>query len=348
MRTSPKRTEPLSAEETRLLVDRLKAVSDTALPLASGLRSAASELRDGRLRAKMGQLADRIERGELTERTLRDELLECPPSLKGILAAALHSGRMSEVLGEYIEHQRLRRELVAALRTAVAYPIVLFLLCLALITLYSLFVLPDVQTAARLFTWNADPQHFLQWWSENGIWLLLTVLGAAAACLLLARLLLRRAQWQRLKKSIPLLGPLYHWTGLLEWSGMLRLLLSHGIPLAAALRWSSEGCSDAAIQQYGDRLAQEMEQGQSLSARLDAIRSMPGTLALLVRWGERTDQLPEALAAVCDYLEERARLHVVLLRLILPPITFTLVAVVLLVLFGSLFNTVLAGLDWLR
>ncbi len=336
MRFGTHKSKELTAEEARLLVERLAAISDANLPLASGLRSAATEMPSNRLRAAMRQLADRVEQGESMEEVLRDQLQYCDAGLRGAIAAALSSGQIGDVLGRYIEQQQTRRALAQAVRGMLAYPILLLTMCLALAVLFSIFVMPDFANSMSSLSLSTSwLMRMMQWWGQTGVWYLLAGMGSAAVFVVVLRLWAGAARWQRLKERIPLLGPLFQWMGILEWSRMTSLLLNQNIPLAQAAEWAAQGASDAAIRRDGARLAAGIEQGKGLADVLKSECCMPGTLKLMVGWGEQTDQLPAALATAADYFEDRVRLRLALLRIIVPAIVFTIVALVATLLFGA-------------
>jgi type II secretory pathway component PulF len=123
---------------------------------------------------------------------------------------------------------------------------------------------------------------------------------------------------------------------------MVGLLLDYRIPLSQAISWASAGSPNADLRQFGAQLAAGVEGGCSLSSLLESRRSMAGTLAMMVQWGEHVDALPSALATAADYFEDRARLRIACLRVAVPPVVFVLVATV-----GVLLFSVVLSAFWL-
>ena len=82
--------------------------------------------------------------------------------------------------------------------------------------------------------------------------------------------------------------------------------------------------------------AGEVEQGQPLEACVSGSPFFPASLAPFIRWGERADNLTEALRIAGDIYEDRARLQADLVKNVLPPIVFLLAATCVMVFMGSI------------
>ena len=143
----------------------------------------------------------------------------------------------------------------------------------------------------------------------------------------------RRRSWLA---AMPVLGPLWHWLGLLEWLGLLRALVQNQVSLFEALRLAGEGISDAHVAQLSRTLADGVARGRSLSEAMATQRAMPRSLVPLVRWGEQIGALPESLEVSSELLEERVRLRTLWLRMALPPLVFIGVGGALLWMFAVL------------
>ncbi len=341
MRFGTHKSKDLTAEEARLLVEWLVAISSASLPLASGLRSAATEMPSERLRTVVQQLADRVQQGEGLADVLREQLQYCDPSLSGAIAAALDSGQISEVLGQYIQQQRTRSELRHAVRGVLAYPLLLLTVCFAVVVSLSIFVMPGLaDTISNITWWSSARAQMMAWWGQTGVWYLFVATSVLVVFAMVFRWRAGAAKWQRVKRRIPLLGPLFQWLGIVEWARSVSLLLGHQVPLSQAIRWATQGSADPAMRHDAALLGAGLDQGQSLASVLETDRHLPRMLALLVRWGEQTEQLPAALTAAADYFEDRVRLRLSMLRIIVPAIVFTVVALMVTLLFASFVDTI--------
>ena len=68
----------------------------------------------------------------------------------------------------------------------------------------------------------------------------------------------------------------------------------------------------------------------------------PAFLVPLIRWGEETGTLADALGAGREMLEERVRMRSLLLQMALPPVLFIAIGCLVLFLVGAMFMPMLS------
>lgn len=331
----------LSPEDVRELVERAAAISDTALPLASGLRAAASEVSSRRLRRAMQQLATRVDRGESWSELLQEQMQWCPEDLRGTLLAARASGRADEVLSQYVKLRAIRRDLVLSIRSALAYPAWLMLFAAILLVAFSLSVLPELDSL--LYEWQSrtvGAVQFIRWWTRSGVWWCLKLVPIALVAIIVCRWAMGAPRWRRILYRIPLVGPLWQWLGVVEWSRLLSSFVSYNLPLPESVRWASVGSLDANIRESGLELAHAMEAGESLSQTMERQHRWPTMLPALLRSAQDRHDLPSGLAQAAAYFEERLQMRLALVRTVVPPLLFALVGTGIIFVFGSMLTLV--------
>jgi type II secretory pathway component PulF len=150
-----------------------------------------------------------------------------------------------------------------------------------------------------------------------------------------------------LLSKIPLFGPLWEWSGVAEMTRLLAMLMQQQVPLPRALRLATDGIRDANVRQVCQALAERTEQGQPLSDILSQERRLPALLAAIVRSGEQSGSLPDAFGVASEIYEGRVMLRALVLRTILPPLAFLLVAIAMVFIIGSLLTPMLSLLNGL-
>ncbi|MCO6458101.1 MAG: type II secretion system F family protein [Pirellulaceae bacterium] len=331
------RSESDALQATRQLADLTRA----GLPLSEGLRAAADELGSGRLSRMFRQMARDSESGQPLEEILHRNQQRLPPHIVGLVQAARRTGHLEQALTRVLEQQLRLRELSRRVTAALTYPV--FVLGSAVVLLMLLQLLLLGQLTALVADLELADDHFvfvtrmLVWWHEGGSYL---VGGAVVVLLVLAlliRLVLGRAVWRRMLATIPLLGPIWHWAGVAQWSRLLGLLVEQQIPLPDALRLAASGSFDANVAEVSRQLASGADQGRLLSEMLASTYRLPASLVPLVRWGEQSGDLAGALNGAADMFEGRLRLRSGLLRLVLPPMALLLIAAGVALLMAALF-----------
>lgn len=315
--------QALNNREAEALLEHVADVATAGLPLAAGLRAAAAESSSRRLTAELRHLAGELDRGRSLEEVLTLRKGRYARCVGGLIRAGVRSGKLGVVLLELVDHQRRMRELTRSLRSALAYPTLLLILTLVLgWFLDQAFVGPMVAmlTSFRLKVPAATA--VVMWAHECGIaWLFLAGLASIIG-LVFFRLTAFGARSQRVLATVPLIGALWHWSGVAELTRLLAVLLEQDVPLPEALQLAAAGVRDANLREFSGQLAQGVQQGRSLTALLATTHRLPASLGPVLAWGERSGQLAEAFRVAGDMFEGRVRLRAELLRSILPFVLF--------------------------
>src|SRR5690606_13259676 len=117
--------DELTAAEARELAEQLSGLTEAGLPLHSGLRAAAEEVRDGPLRRALLDLAGRLESGLPPEEALEQAGPRLPGHLRGLVLAAARSGDLGNVLGEFVRYAHAGAAMRRHLWLGIAYPLML-------------------------------------------------------------------------------------------------------------------------------------------------------------------------------------------------------------------------------
>ena len=318
---------PLSATQAEAVLTRAGQIASAGMPLAAGLRAAADEADSFSVARGLRRLAANLDRGESLGAILAGARL--PANLAGLLQAAQRTGHFGAVLAEWMENRRAARQHWRSIQAAIAYPILVLAMTTAVYVLFLVFVVrPFGEMYAdfelELPTWTL----MLLWTANTGVNVFLAAAASLVLVLIALRLIFGGAGWSWLLTNVPLLGPVWHWTGAAEMLRSLSLLVDHRVPLPEALRLTAGGISDAHIGDQCRALARRVEQGSPLWAALVELRSLPLSIVPLIHWGEKGDALAEALRTAAEMLEGRLRVRSGLLIVILPPAMFVLVGMV--------------------
>lgn len=309
---APAGRDRLSSDEARLFAEQLAGLTRAGLPLHSGLRALAEELTEGALRRTLISLADRLEAGEPLDDALAGLGNRLPSHLRSLVMAGARSGRVGPVLGEFVNYAQIGASLRRALWLGLAYPIMLIGALLLLYVYLAMIVsrgfedifkdfniaLPTV-TVALLKTAHAL--------TEKGLVLVTGPIVVLVLGWLASRLLLDEASRHRLFNLLPLLGPLWRWTALAEFSHYLALLVECEIPLPMAVPLAAEGTRDAELRRASKVVGQEIAEGMSLGRSVSWWHVFPFGFGKLLRWAEGHQSLPETLHMAGEVYEARAR-----------------------------------------
>jgi general secretion pathway protein F len=317
----------LTSEETAELTNQVAELAKAGLPLASGLRALADELPSRRVAAVLHELADQLERGIPLAAALEAQGSRFPSHLRGLLLAGVRSGRLAETFEEFVEIQRNRIEQRHRIWTILAYPLVL----LAMVLGMYVFSVAFVPGFAKVYSdFDADLPSvtvlLLHLASPLMVGVNLAMVGVLiAAAMFLASLRTRAAWAQDLCYGVPVIGPLWRWSRLAEFSRLMGLLLDQEVPLPKALRLSGEGVGDPYLAKGCRRLARMVEDGNSLADSLPQVRQFPASLRPVVQWGQQVPALSSAFRAAAEMYNGRAYVQSTFLEVIALPFVLVIV-----------------------
>jgi type II secretory pathway component PulF len=350
--------ERLSAEETAELAARIAELTKAGLPLGEGLRALAGDIPRRRLRRALGTLADRLDAGMDLAEAL-DAQKGCAPHctphapregtdgstphapreeasvtrsvtstivplhLRGLVLAGLRSGRLAEVLEEYVDLQRSQADMRRRVALSLIYPFVLLAMLTMLAVVVRVYLIEQFARLYGDFGTKLPPltTYFIRSsWSTT--WGLVFLTGAFVAIpILLAAAPGARWLWPLLRR-VPMIGPLLRWSHLAQFSRLMGLLLEQQVPLPDALRLTSDGLRDPDLAYGCRRVADDVDGGRVLYESMAAQRQFPPSLIPVVEWGQRAPALADAFRAAAEMFEGRLRSQGSLLEAILLPIMF--------------------------
>jgi general secretion pathway protein F len=317
---------PLGAAEVAELAARIAELSRAGMPLGDGLRAMAGDLPGRRLPRTLRRLADRFDAGDDLKTSLESQGRRLPGHLVGLMLAGVRSGRLAQVLEEFVELERSRWELRRRVWLALAYPLLLSVMLAALMLFCSIFVVSQFRPLFADF--KMDLPIVTQFFFESvrpGAWV---VMGFAAGCVAVPVLLQftpAPAWLPPLLYAIPLIGPLLRWSRLAQFARLMAVLLEQQVPLPEALRLTAAGLGDAYLARGCREAAGDVEAGRLFWESLAEKRQFPPSLIPLVRWGQLTPALADAFRAAAEMFEGRVVSQEPLLDAVLLPVALLVI-----------------------
>ena len=339
---SPK-SEPAAGRDRLNLVQSVEVVDEVArlaegrTAAGPGLRALAAELGHGRVARAVRRIAAALDAGATIEDGAGRRRDPIPAARPRADSRGARSGRLGEVLEDFVDLERHRIELRRRIRLILAYPGVLVALMVALCVLLGLFVIPPFESIFRDFDTDLPPiTQFVLWLFGTPMWYPL-----GAQLLLFASLYtlwaLPGPVWvKQLCNMAPVVGPLRRWSRLVRFSRLMAILLREEIPLPAALRLTATAMHDANLALGCRRAASDVEAGRPLSESLAVQRQFPDSMIPMIAWADATARSPRRSCAVGEMFEGRAQVQAGMLDILILPFTL-----MLFVLFAGLIVTAL-------
>jgi len=160
----PRLIGELSSDEAIELAAQVAELARAGLPLSGGLRALAEEVGGGRLTRVLGSMADQLDEGATLGEVILAHHDVLPLHIRGLLTAAIKSGRLPEAMHEFVDIQRKRAELRRRVWLALAYPTLLAAMLVGLFVFVLGVVVPEFVAMYRNVDANLPPATALLVW----------------------------------------------------------------------------------------------------------------------------------------------------------------------------------------
>jgi len=276
--------------------------------------------------------------------SLANSLAEYPkafPSLhRATVAAGESAGHLDLVLNRLADFTESQQESAARIKQALIYPVILFVLTVAILAGLLGYVVPDI---VDIF---ADSEQELPWLTTAVIAASDFIVGYGLILLLVAviswfgirRLLALPAVqllWDRRLLGLPIVGKLSRGTNTAQFASTLSILSSSGVPLVEAMRIAGEVLSNTWLRNVVSEATVRVSEGSSLSSALERSAHFPPMMLHMIASGEASGELDEMLSRVARHQQQDADLLMSVLLSLFGPM-------MLIVMGGAVFMIVLA------
>jgi len=300
-------TPKISAKNLTLFTRQLATLNRVS-PLEESLRTITRQTEQETVRAIVAE----VHAGVVEGRRLADSMARAPksfpPLYRAMVAAGESSGTLPTILDRLAALLERQAEIRGKLITALAYPTILAVVALGVVTALMMFVVPQVveqfdnvgQQLPFLTRMVIALSDFLV-----GYWWVMLLAFAAAGFL----------GWRALKDEtlrlafdtwllrIPLLGRLLRDLHAARMARTLGTMVASRLPLLEGLALTGSTIHNRRLKQASDEIVDNIRGGGSLSAAMRRAGVFPPLLTYLAASGEAAGRLDEMLERAADYLE---------------------------------------------
>ena len=290
----------VSAADLSLFTRQLATLVRAGLPLEESLLAVSQQTEKPRIQSIVMGVRARVMEGH----TLANGFTEFPKVFPEIYRATVSAGEQAghldnvlERLADYTESREGMRQKVMA---AMLYPIVLSIMCFAIVCGLMTFVVPKV---VAVFEASKGKLPFItqaligtsDFMRSNGFYL---VIGIGLAIFLFNRWLQNannRRRWHRLQLRLPLVGRLSRGFNTARFTRTFSILSAASVPVLEALRISGEVVTNLPMRDAVADAAARVREGAAIGRSLSVSKLFPPMTIHLISSGESSGQLENML-----------------------------------------------------
>lgn len=309
---------------------QLAAMLRAGLPIVRSLSVLEEEMGDAFFREVIRTVRENLEAGESFSGSLAKFPKVFNKMYVNLVSAGEASGNLDEVLQRLAQYMDNMLRLMRKIRSALAYPAILVLVTIVVVTLLMVKVIPvfeDVYGESKvdlpsLTMMVMETSRFLR---RNLMIIFGGLLAIAITCSWIYRTPPGKKAFHKLFLRIPIIGVLIRKNLLARIGRTLAVLVSAGMPMLSSLQLVKQATGNVLLEEALEKAAKDIERGESLSTGLRASGQFSSMFVQMVSAGEETGKLPEMLANLADFYENEVNVMADTLSTLLEPIFIVIV-----------------------
>jgi type IV pilus assembly protein PilC len=327
---------------------QLSTLINAGLPLVQSLRTVGGQTQNKAFKSVINTIIADVETGSALSIALQKHPRIFNQIFISLVAAGETSGTLDRALERLALQQEKDAEIVAKVKGAMIYPIIVLVVMMAVVGFMIVKVLPQVEV---LYDGIAGAQlplittillaisHALIdfWW----IALIIAVLLGVATSKY-ARTLAGKRVFDKVKMRAWPIGTLFMKLYMARFARTSATLVASGVPLLQVLEITSVAINNVHISESLDRAADKVKGGKALSETLTGDPNFLTLVPDMLRIGEQSGALEAMLEKTADYYEKEVDEAVKSISTIIEPLlmvilgifAFIIVAAVLLPVYG--------------
>ena len=332
---------PLRGGEFAAFNQQLAQLTKAGLPVESGLRLIAREMRNGRLAESVNRVAQELENG-LSLPDAFEKHRKLFPDLYGrLIDAGVRSNNLPAVLFSLGRHMDLMQRLRAAVWRAVSYPLVIMIGIVIVLGFLGVVIVPGFEEIYLDF--SVELPLITQAVFVLAKWILPIVAGLGVLVLLIFVMwsLLRslgkaQAFVDYLMLPIPMIGLVLQRNLIARWCDALKLGIQAGLDLSDSLTLAGDVVGSPLLKRDGQTLIDTLESGQPIEKH-GRLTLAPESVPAAIHLASHRHDLPSLLDNLADIYQQQAELRTTMLQAVLTPILLVAVAMIIGVIVSALF-----------
>jgi len=328
-----RRTAALRGDDFLAFNEQLAQLTAAGLPVEQGLRLIARDLRRGSLRRSVQAVADELDRGTPLEQAFEKHASNFPPLYGMLIKVGVETGNLSGALLNLGRHMQLVARLRETLWRAAAYPLMVLIGMVAVVSFIGLWVVPEYQPIFHDMDVLLPPptellMSLVQWLPAT-----LIALGVLAIGAVVGWSALWGSGWHgwlidRVILRLPLIGAILRRSVTARWCDAAGLAVSAGIDLPRAMTLAGDAVGLGSVGRDSASMARAIESGASIGESA-ALRVLPPSVAATIDLASHRGDLPEALRMLATMHERQAEARLATVSAVLQPLFILVLAFIM-------------------
>ena len=290
----------VSAADLSLLTRQIATLVRSGLPLEEALLAVSEQTEKPRVRSIVMGVRAKVMEGHTLADGLGDFPAVFPELYRATVAAGEQSGHLDTVLERLADYTESREQLRSRTVNAMLYPVMLFIVCVGIVSLLLTFVVPKIvkqfeNSKAELPILTKGLIAISDFFRNWGLLVLAGLVIAIVAFVRWLRDPAARRRFHAFLLRIPLFGKVVRGTNTARFARTFATLTSSAVPVLEALRISGEVVTNLPMRDAVQVAADRVREGAPIGRSLGTSKMFPPMMIHLIASGETSGELETML-----------------------------------------------------
>ncbi len=292
-----------------VMCSQFAIILNAGIPIARTVHLIAEKTSDKPLKKMLLKVGEDVEAGRSVAASFaeRGEKL-LPPTFVETIAAGEQSGNLDKAFQTVHEHFDKQAKMAAKVRSAMAYPLFVLFIAVAVVAVLMIKVVP---TFTAIFdsmggelpgvtkALIAISNFFIKYWM---------ILVAIIAAVIIFYKVYGNTEEGRMNFAkwilkVPILGNIQELNAASEFANTMTTMLASGLPMTRAISITAKTMSNYFMSTETGKLAVKLEEGRGLGQSMREANFMPDILVDMVAVGEETGEMEKTLNTIAKYYD---------------------------------------------
>ncbi len=328
------RLRGISTSELAVTTRQFSTLISAGLPLEASLQALGEQTEDPRFSQVLTEVRDRISEGSSLANALTEHSRVFSDLYINIVKAGESSGTLDIVLLRLADFLEKQSALRARVRSAMVYPIFMFLIGSGVLFFMMSYVIPRI---AKIFEESSKSLPLITValigfsnFISNNLIALLVVLGGVVFFVFRFKKTARGKQfYDRLIFKVPIFGKIAKLVAISRFTRTLGTLIGSGIPLLEALEIGEAVVGNSVYVQTLTNVRENVREGTSLATPLRESGVFPPLVTRMIAVGEQTGEMEEMLVKIGDMYDLQVETYVSTLTSLLEPVMILIIGAII-------------------
>jgi type IV pilus assembly protein PilC len=308
---------------------QLAVMISATIPIVQALRILSQQTSNPVFTDKIVEIANDVDGGMKLSDAMSKHSKIFSNFFVAMIKSGETSGRLEEVLEYLADQMEKDYDLVARIKGAMIYPIVILVGLVGVSILMMVYILPKLtpmlkESGAELpaiTNWLIAISEFMV---SSWYYILFILAILAFVFVFWTKSQSGKNMWDSIKIKIPIFGGLFKKIYLVRFTRSLHTLIKGGVPISMALRITAEVVDNKAYADLIMKTVAEVEAGNSISTLFSKSPLVPKMLSQMMIVGEKTGRIDTILERLSDFYSREINTMVANMTTLIEPLILIL------------------------